>query len=184
MCPTAARLSSATNPAVGSSLPERFSWQPFHAHHAVPFTPPHAERSGSLGNPFLAIGAQEYARPYPYAPQRPPMQQPPYYTCSSSVQANFQPAFVPPHSHGRPWEPHPVPISSTLTQCVHQPVTSCCSQPSCLAVQPLCGAKCSTKTDIADSRQAAPGHYDEETPLLVNCPYVCVFYIEEETARG
>ncbi|XP_050699506.1 MFS-type transporter SLC18B1-like [Eriocheir sinensis] len=165
----AARLFSATTPAVGS-LPERFSWQPFHAHHAAPFSPPHAEGSGSLGNPFVPIGAQERARPYPYAPQRPPMHQQPYYACSSSAQANFQPVFVPPHSHGRPWEPHSVPISPTLTQCIHQPVTSCCSQPSCLAAQSFCVAKCSTRPDITDSRQADPGHCDEKTPLLVNCP--------------
>lgn len=168
-CPAAARLNSVTTPAVGS-LPERFSWQPFHGNHGAPFRPPNAEMTGSLGNHFLPTEAQRHAHPYLYSPQRPPMQQLAYCPCSSSAQANFQPVFVPPHSHSRPWEPHPMPISSTLT------VTSCCSQPSCLATQPLCSARCSTRADIVDRHQADPGRYDEKTPLLVNCQYVCLYF--------
>lgn len=173
---SAPRLSIATTPTIGS-LPERFSWQPFHSRHAVPIAPPHACVSGSLGNYFHTHGAHEYVRNYCYAPLSSSMQPPPppHHVCSSSGQTDYRPILSMSHSHGQFWESRAPPVSQTVTRC-HHPATSCCSQPSLIS-QSLCGAQYSKLPNTADSRKVDPGHYDETTPLLSNCPYVSLSFL-------
>lgn len=175
-CFLVAGLSAATTATIGS-LPERFSWQPFHARNAAPFSPPHAGVSGSLDN-FLTFEAPEHARNYFYAPQGNLMKSPPppCIVCSSSGLTNFRPTHASSRSHGQPWEPLARSASQTLSRCVHPPLNSCYSQLR-LAPQPLCGARCFTQPDNAEFDKVDLGRYDETTPLLANCPYVCPSFL-------
>lgn len=157
---TATRHSAAMTSTAGS-LPDKFSWQPFHACCAAPLDPTYGGISGSLGNPYLAVEALERAHHHLRAPQSSIMQPPPYYVSSSSAQSNFGPVLVSSHSHRQPWEPR-------ATWCIHQPVQSCSSQ-QCPASQSPCSTQCSTRPDTADTRVA-----DATTPLLANSPYVCL----------